>query len=90
MTCELDNIMNELAQYMRVQDETAAIIDGLKDQIKAYMSDNKIETLIGTSHKASYKTVTSNRIDTAAIKRDLPEVATKYTKTTTGARFVFN
>lgn len=30
----IDEIMTELAQYTRLQEETAAIIDGLKDELK--------------------------------------------------------
>ena len=30
----IDEIMTELAQYIRLQEETAAIIDGLKDELK--------------------------------------------------------
>ena len=64
----INDIMKELAQYKRLQDETAAIIEGLTDKIKQYMTDNQLETLTGDEHKATYKTVTSSRIDTTALK----------------------
>lgn len=85
----VNEIMKELAQYKRLQDETAAIIEGLTDKIKQYMTDNQLETLTGDEHKATYKTVTSSRIDTTALKKALPEVATAYTKTTETRRFTF-
>lgn len=85
----INDIMKELAQYKRLQDETAAIIEGLTDKIKQYMTDNQLETLTGDEHKATYKTVTSSRIDTTALKKALPEVATAYTKTTETRRFTF-
>lgn len=85
----IDTIMRELAQYTRLQEETAAIIDGLKDQLKQYMSENQLETLTGAEHKATYKTVTSSRIDTAALKKGHPDIATQYTKTTETKRFTF-
>ena len=85
----INEIMKELAQYKRLQDETAAIIEGLTDKIKQYMADNQLETLTGDEHKATYKTVTSSRIDTTALKKALPEVATAYTKTTETRRFTF-
>ena len=85
----INEIMKELAQYKRQQDETAAIIEGLTDKIKQYMTDNQLETLTGDEHKATYKTVTSSRIDTTALKKALPEVATAYTKTTETRRFTF-
>lgn len=85
----IDIIMRELAQYTRLQEETAAIIDGLKDELKAIMQERNTDTLTGTEHKASYKAVVSSRIDTTAIKKELPEVAAKYTRTTETRRFTF-
>ena len=86
---ELDTIMAELAQYNRLADEIAATVDGLKDAIKKYMEENQLETLTGNEHKATYKTVTSSRIDTTALKRNAPDIAEKYTKTTETKRFTF-
>lgn len=84
-----NEIMTQLAQYNRMQEETAAIIDGLKDQLKAYMTENGIDTLTGDEHKAIYKAVESSRIDTTALKKDLPNIAAQYTKTTATMRFTF-
>lgn len=85
----INEIMKELAQYKRLQDETAAIVEGLTDKIKQYMTENQLETLTGDEHKATYKTVTSSRIDTTALKKALPDVATAYTKTIETRRFTF-
>lgn len=85
----INEIMRNLAEYMRIAEETAAIIDDLKDQIKAAMLEAGTDTIIGAEHKASYKTVVSSRIDTAALKRNDPEIAEKYTKTTETKRFIF-
>lgn len=85
----IDTIMRELAQYTRLQEETAAIIDGLKDELKAIMQERNTDILTGTEHKASYKTVVSSRIDTTAIKKELPEVVVKYIRTTEIRRFIF-
>ena len=85
----IDTIMGELAQYTRLQEETTAIIDGLKDDLKAIMQERGTDILIGMEHKASYKAVISTRIDTAALKKDAPDVAAKYTRTTESRRFLF-
>jgi predicted phage-related endonuclease len=85
----IDAIMAELAQYIRMQEEAAAMVESLKDQLKERMTAAGVESLAGSEHKATYKTVTSSRVDTAAIKRDMPEVAARYTKTTTTRRFTF-
>ena len=86
---DINAIMAELAQYTRMAEEIAATVDGLKDAIKKYMEENQLETLTGNEHKATYKTVTSSRIDTTALKRNAPDIAEKYTKTTETKRFSF-
>ena len=85
----INEIMAELAQYTRMAEEIAETVDGLKDTIKKYMEENQLETLTGNEHKATYKTVTSSRIDTTALKRNAPDIAEKYTKTTETKRFTF-
>lgn len=82
--------MKELAQYIRMQEEISETIEGLKDQIKAYMQENSLETLASDEHKATYKTVSSSRIDTTAFKKAFPSMAEQFTKTTTSQRFTFN
>lgn len=86
----IQETMKELAQYIRMQDEISQTIEGLKDQIKAYMQQNQLETLASDEHKATYKTVTSSRIDTTAFKKAFPSMAEQFTKTTTSQRFTFN
>lgn len=85
----LDTIMAELAQYIRMQEEAAAMVESLKDQLKERLTAAGVESLAGSEHKATYKTVTSSRVDTTALKKDLPEIAARYTKTTTARRFTF-
>lgn len=86
----INETMKELAQYLRMQEEITETIEGLKDQIKAYMNENGLETLASDEHKATYKTVSSSRIDTTALKRENPAIAEQFTKTTTSQRFTFN
>lgn len=82
--------MKELAQYLRMQEEIAETVEGLKDQIKAYMKENGLEMLASDEHKATYKAVSSSRIDTTAFKKAFPSMAEQFTKTTTSTRFTFN
>lgn len=85
----IDSIMAELAQYIRMQEEAAAMVESLKDQLKERMTAAGVESLAGSEHKATYKEVTSSRVDTTRLKKDLPEIAARYTKTTTTRRFTF-
>lgn len=86
----INNIMENLAQYMRIQEEAAAMVEALKDQVKSYMKEKNIDTITGDEHKASYKAVVSSRIDTTALKRDDPQIAEKYTKRIETKRFIFS
>ena len=85
----INDTMKELAQYTRIMEEAAATVDGLKDEIKRYMEDHNTEVLTGNEHKASYKAVTSSRLDSTALKRDMPDIAARYIKTTETKRFLF-
>lgn len=85
----IDSIMKELAEYIRMQEEAAAMVESLKDQLKERMTAAGVEFLAGSEHKATYKAVTSSRVDTTRLKKDLPEIAARYTKTTTARRFTF-
>lgn len=85
----LNALMKEIAEYTRLAEEVGATLDSLKDTLKKHMEENGLDSIAGDEHKASYKAVTSSRIDTTALKRDMPEIAARYTKTTETRRFLF-
>jgi predicted phage-related endonuclease len=85
----INETMKELAQWQRMQEEAAAMVEALKDQIKEHMTAAGLEVLTGDEHKATFKTVSSSRIDTAALKKGHPDIAAQYTKTTETKRFTF-
>lgn len=82
---EMSAKIAELMDLRRMQDELTAEIDALQDAIKTAMGD--VETLVSGPYKVTYKTVTSTRIDTTALKKALPDIAAQYSKTTTARRF---
>ena len=85
----LDSLMREIAEYTRMAEEVAATLDSLEDTLKKHMEENGLDSIAGSEHKVSYKAVTSSRIDTTALKRDMPDIAATYTKTTVTKRFRF-
>lgn len=85
----LNALMREIAEYTRMAEEIGATLDSLKDTLKKHMEENGLDSISRNEHKASYKAVTSSRIDTTALKRDMPEIAAKYTRTTKTRRFLF-
>lgn len=88
-TDNLNALMKEIAEYTRMAEEIGATLDGLTDKLKKHMEENGLESIAGNEHKASYKAVTSSRIDTTALKRDMPDIAATYIKTTVTKRFRF-
>lgn len=79
--------IQELKELETMLAELQAEITTIKDDVKKEMQEQGKEEIICGAFVVRYKTVESSRIDTTAIKKDLPEVAEKYTKKTTTKRF---
>lgn len=86
-TTEIQTKINELRELRRMAEELAAEIDGIQDAIKAHMDATGVDTINGLDWKVTYKTVTSSRLDTSALKKAMPELVQRFTKTTTSRRF---
>ena len=84
---EMDSKIKELRELRRMADELAAEMETIQDSIKAHMDAAGVDTINGTDWKATYRAVTSSRIDTAALKKALPDVVERFSKTTTARRF---
>lgn len=84
---ELDMKVKELRELKRMADELAGEIEALQDGIKAHMTEQDTDTLTGTDWKITWKAVTSNRMDTTALKKELPDIAAQYTKASVSRRF---
>ena len=85
---ELDMKVKELRELRRMAEELQAEIDAAQDAIKAHMDSQGVDTLAGSDWKVTWKPVTSSRMDTAALKKALPEIAARFMKSTTNRRFV--
>ncbi len=82
---ELENKARELRQLQALIEEAQQEAEAIKDAIKAAMGNS--ETLVAGEYKITWKSVTTARIDTSALKKALPEVAAAFTKETTVRRF---
>lgn len=83
---EIIATITELQEYTRIIEEAQAAADALKDKIKAHMGED--ELLIVGPYKVTWKAVTTSRIDSKALAKDYPEIASEYTKTSTSRRFL--
>ena len=85
---ELSIKVNDLRELRRMADELASEIEALQDSIKEHMTAANVDTVNGPDFKITWKAVNSSRFDATTFKRENPEIAAAYTKTTTTRRFV--
>lgn len=83
---ELTSKIKELRELQALIEEAQAEAEAIKDTLKAYMGDR--EEVRAGEYRMTWKAVTSSRLDTAALKKALPDVAQAFTKQTTTRRFV--
>ena len=83
---ELTSKIRELRELQALIEEAQAEAEAIRDLLKAHMGDQ--EELRAGEYKVTWKAVTSSRLDTAALKKALPDVAQAFTKQTTTRRFV--
>lgn len=83
---EMESKVRELRQIQALIEEAQAEAEAIKDAIKAAMGDS--ESIQAGEYKVTWKPVTSTRLDAAALRKALPDVAERFTRTTTVRRFV--
>lgn len=84
---DIEGKVQEIRELKRMQEELSAELEALTCEIKAHMDAEGVDTISGTDWKVTYKAVTSSRIDTSALKKALPDVVERFSKTTTARRF---
>ena len=84
----MESRIKELMDLRRMKEELEAEIAAMEDEIKAVMGEE--EVLLAGVFKVSWKTVTSSRLDSTALKKALPDIAAQFTKQTTTRRFTVN
>ncbi len=82
---EIETKARELRQLQQLIEEPQAEAEAIRDQIKAHMGDS--EELRAGEYKITWKSVTSSRLDSKALKAAAPELVERFTKTTTARRF---
>lgn len=81
-------ITAKIRQYRKLQAQIEKLekeSEAIKDEIKAHMGET--EELTAGEYKVTWKPVTSTRLDTTALKKALPDLIDRFTKTYTTRRF---
>lgn len=84
-TTELEGKCRELRQLQNLIAEAEQEAEAIKDQLKAHMGDS--EELYAGEYMVTWRPVKSSRLDTAALRKSLPDVAERFTKTSITRRF---
>lgn len=82
---EIESKVRELRQLQALIEEAEQEAEAIKDAIKAHMGDS--EELRAGEYKITWKTVKASRLDTAALRKAIPDVAAAFTRETTTRRF---
>ena len=86
----INEVMKELAEMNALLEETSAIVEGLKDEVKAYMTETGTDEVLSDSGKATWREVISNRFASTEFKKVHADLYKAFTKQTTSERFTFN
>lgn len=86
----LEAKITELKELEAMAEELKAEIDSLKDSVKAVLVEHDTEELTVGSYLVRFTTVMTQRFDTTAFKKKLPELYGAYVKQTESRRFTIS
>ena len=89
-TIEITNKIEALRDLESLIEEAKAEAETLRDEIKAEMLNRDTEELTAGQYIVRYTTVLSNRFDSTAFKKVMPDVYKAYTKQTSSRRFTIS
>ena len=79
-----------LNKYEAMVEEMKAQADTIRNEIKAEMDARELEEMIAGQYIIRYTAVLSNRFDTTAFKKVMPEIYKAYTKQVYSRRFTIS
>ena len=79
-----------LNKYEAMMEEIKAEADSIRNSIKAEMEAREVEELIAGQYIVRYTSILSNRFDSTAFKKVMPEIYKAYTKQVSSRRFTIS
>ena len=86
-TIEITSKIESLRELEALISEAQAEADSIRDELKALMFAQNIEELITGQYIIRYTSILSNRFDSTAFKKVMPDVYKAYTKQVISRRF---
>ena len=84
---DLTSKVRELKELKMMAEEIEIEIKSIEDAIKNEMTARQTNEMTVDVYKIKWTPYTTSRVDTTALKKDMPEVVSRYTKTTVSKRF---
>lgn len=84
---ELLNKIEALNEWEALMEEAKAEIEAIRDSLKLEMLERGTEELECGQYILRYQTIVSNRFDSSAFKKTLPEVYKSFIRQSTSKRF---
>lgn len=84
---EITNKAKTLKELEAMAKQIAGEMENLKDELKAEMRERQADELQADIFTIRLKELQQSRLDSKALKHDLPEMYAKYTTTATVTRF---
>ena len=85
---EVDAKVKELRELRDMEAEVKSAIAVIEDSLKAEMLAKNTEVLAGTDYRVTWKTVVTNRFDSAAFKLTHADLFAQFSRSTTTRWFV--
>ena len=79
-----------LNKYEAMMEEVKAQADSIRNEIKAEMEAHDLEEMVAGQYVIRYTSVLSNRFDSTAFKKVMPEIYKAYTKQVSSRRFTIS
>lgn len=89
-TIEIQSKVEALRELESLIEEAKAEAETIRDEIKAEMLNRNTEELNAGQYIVRWTSVLSNRFDSTAFKKVMPEVYKAYTKTVSSRRFTIS
>ena len=89
-TIELESRIRKMQEWEALAEEARAEAEAPRDEIKAEMAARNTEELTAGNFIVRWTSVLSNRFDSTAFKKVMPDVYKAYTKQVSSRRFTIS
>ncbi len=89
-TIEINERIEALREWEAFEAEARAEAEAIRDSLKAEMTNRGVEKLTSDKYIVRWTSVLSNRFDSTAFKKVMPDVYKSYTKQVASRRFTIS